>query len=483
VPVISIVAAVSIQEFIFRTNKLREQVAASKMVEDAFDFWTGKPVCVFAGGGQAVLRFDSLEAAHRQVFEWTREWLEKAPGLRIAAAHLEYSAEEDAADAWREVKYRLLPRAEAAAAPGSELGALPLVQQCPISRLGASRAYDGAWISAEAYAKHTYRVDDSFSDPEAESIKRLPRDIDNLGLLHQASQMAVCVVDGDGLGDFLLENVFQKYRGKPEFLKKLEDASKKLAQVTEGAARDTLAKICEHAEALNAGDAVRVNLRTLPDSQDTYYAPFRRIFVGGDDAIWICPARIAFGAVTFYQQRFRELSRSILGEERSASAGIAITGAGFPFARAVHIAESRLGDAKKCRRDNGSNGAWLDYRLVMEGSISAEAESSVYHGGPWTLDETFPDESFAWSRFEEIWRHFHKDWKRSRAKTLFQKYGEGIDAVEECAGLFEKQKYMLPQGIHAGNPEDLELCYSPLELLDFYPMPLDWKPEVASHAA
>ena len=76
---LAVISTTSIQDYIFRSNRLREQVGASRNVKDALGQWRER--ALFVGGGNAVVRFPSLQEAHRQVFEWSRRQLEEAPGL------------------------------------------------------------------------------------------------------------------------------------------------------------------------------------------------------------------------------------------------------------------------------------------------------------------------------------------------------------------------------------------------------------------
>lgn len=498
--VLTLIGAPSIQEFIFRTNKLKENVAASNMLNDAFLEWGKgalKQYCVYATGGHAALRFPDCEEAKRRIFEWSEPWLRKAPGLRFAVAHTLFDEHDDAdaKRAWQQAKHLFLPQKESEAPQGIELGAFPVVAQCPVSRLAASTEDDrDAWISAESKAKRDYPTAPAYANRVCnEDFPNFPEDLDRLGLPPRSSQIAVVVIDANGMGNYL-DKACQNTQSNQSFLELLKEKSRKLSEVTLDSAVQTFIQIRDKAHFWNFGPEKQrseIDLCPIPNRRATdherWYLPVRPLIVGGDDVCFVCPAQIAFGAAEFYIRTFECLSKKILGETRTACCGVAIVGAGFPFARAYDMAQELTSKAKeqyrKIEHEEGIEASCIDYVLVTEGATRSvkqtRGQGEQSHIGPWAL---LPEETClradipSWEQVKSFWTVFRPQnedqpgvWKRSRAKTLFQKFGESESALKECVEIFQRQGYTLPGNLNPQVPGDLKKCYAPLELLDFPP--------------
>lgn len=77
----------SIQQYVFRTNRLKENSGASDLVRRALADWEESQFKIFVGGGNAALLFPDETTLQREIREWSRRWLDDAPNLRLLAAH------------------------------------------------------------------------------------------------------------------------------------------------------------------------------------------------------------------------------------------------------------------------------------------------------------------------------------------------------------------------------------------------------------
>src|ERR1051326_3781307 len=99
---LTLLGTASIQQYLFRTNRLKENLGASWLVADALNRWDREPwrqryeQKIFIGGRTAALIFKNGQVARRAVEDWSlnlyrndpnKERLgAEAPGLRVLAA-------------------------------------------------------------------------------------------------------------------------------------------------------------------------------------------------------------------------------------------------------------------------------------------------------------------------------------------------------------------------------------------------------------
>lgn len=92
----------------------------------------------------------------------------------------------------------------------------------------------------------------------------------------------------------------------------------------------------------------------------------RWIVSGGDEITLICNARAALKIVDIYFSTLAETSKD-QNVPNTACAGIAIFHSHFPFSEAYSIAEECCENAKKTNRRNGSNNCLVDFQYIFSG--------------------------------------------------------------------------------------------------------------------
>ena len=94
--VLSVIDTLSVQNYIFGTNRLREQIGASYLVKQITEQWSKEAIQqygaerIMTGGGNTLYASDSLDTARAVLTTLSKRIIEEAPGVEIAAAHLEY---------------------------------------------------------------------------------------------------------------------------------------------------------------------------------------------------------------------------------------------------------------------------------------------------------------------------------------------------------------------------------------------------------
>lgn len=471
---LTLLTTAHIQSYIFhRTNRLRESVGASLLVQDVFAEFKDRPEEIFIGGGQAALLFsgpDSQSAAKRATEKWSLNVLKQAPGLRVVAIH-EPCPEGTLQQTFRHVRdQHRLELAENALPFGSSLGALPIAKTCPSTGLAANCFYkpsekeDGQWLNVEAVKKR-----------EAEFERRdhrFPRDLAEMGLQKGDSMIAVIHADGDGVGHELKKVVSRDYPGDEDFIKELKAFSGALTKLTK-----------------DAQEALYTDLKELlPDLRlnklvEGKAFPLRPVIGSGDDVTFICPAKLGLPLAARYVELFTQLSRKAVTDykserkELSASAGVLLMPQKFPFSRGYKLASEITAQAKRARRKARDQGPWLDFHVLHEGITgSLENIRKFYRvdGDKELLTRPYSLTNFN-TKFHERWKTLDC-WPRSAAKELLEAFSRGKEAASAQIDYFRSRERELPYPLFPrdGWEGDITPVFDPLEFLDHY-FPINWK--------
>jgi hypothetical protein len=110
------------------------------------------------------------------------------------------------------------------------------------------------------------------------------------------------------------------------------------------------------------------------DSSGRWFFPFRPLVYGGDDVTFVCDGRLGVSLAVEYLTQFEAHATRELGEWSSASAGVAIVKAHYPFARAYGLADDLCKSAKRFRaqereRTEQEQGSYLDWHFAVSGLV------------------------------------------------------------------------------------------------------------------
>lgn len=364
------------QEYIFATNRVRENVGASHITAQATTGWLdealealahraslprspdgrrlgevidGKPVpfeVVQRISGSALVLFsgDRLGEARRVAAEVTARAIAEAPGLDLASGIVPAPQPEGAsgkqfADAVRAASARVQENRAARPGAGARHPRLPITASCESSPGGACAEQrmpgeEEVWRPAAAASIAKRRAaHDGFQRiarlVEAPQGTRLARSADEIERLFEGDLPWLgCVhADGNGIGAVLLE----------------------LAAA--GDARSYLSGLVEFSTRLEACGlrALEAALREVEPVGGV--VPVVPLVFGGDDLTALVPGRQALGFTAAYLRTFEaetaaQISDLAPGGRLSASAGVAITKPHHPFSDAYQLAE-RLADSAK----------------------------------------------------------------------------------------------------------------------------------------
>lgn len=448
--VLTMISEKSVQSYIFRSNRLKEVVGASWLAASALEEWRASSAgrkLLYAGGGNAAIVFASIDQARREIEEWSRRWFQEAPALAFSVVHRPY--DEGLAYALLDAREGLLPRQEDQESIGAPFGALSVVRSCPSTGLAAGwPPVDGEYLGEEARAKAlrsrsaTSRLEQSCSLPEGYTF---PERLDELGITEGSSHLAIVHADGDEMGSLLYQHV-DKYDGQDEAaIAALADISDRISN----AGRVALTRVIEAVLRLvtkPSDELERWALRPIPNEKGQILLPIRPVVFGGDDVTFICHARLALYLARLYLTEFEAEGRNQKLGTVTASAGVFMGPAKFPFARGYEFADQLCRLAKDRRKSAGKRGSWLDFHIQLEGAtedIPSQRKriSEDLFARPYCVSAAWENLGVAatWPQFQSRLRSLRntEHWPRNKVKALREallRGGTQIDCVAELLG-------------------------------------------------
>jgi len=388
------------QQYIFATNKLRENVGASELtyrvgtewVLDAVEAVSGKKIwadnsqqlrenlcnsdlnplitrdgveveVIIATSGKALLLVKKSEVARKIVRQVTMKALEFAPGIDVCGVisnRFDWN-DKSLGEVNEEIHKRFEEVRTSRPGPALRFLRLPVVTECKSSGLPASKWHDvdekdaaarsvvniRKWENREAYENRMQKLP-GLSEMKvnfAKNVGKLEADCDWLAVIH---------ADGNGLGEIFLK--FGKHAGcQPDppvsdyrqlnetHVDKFRRFSLALDVCTEKAFLSSLEKLLER------------------DVDVWFKLPILPLVLGGDDLTIVCDGKAALQFTEHFLTEFEketevavdicQIAKVALGAPRlSACAGIAIVKPHFPFSAAYDLAEELIKSAKQVKR-------------------------------------------------------------------------------------------------------------------------------------
>lgn len=340
------------QEYIYRTNRIREIAGASLLIAEAFGLLTGAEdiltpagdapfslsrardrletgeaagVVVNEGGGNLIVLYRDRESCLSHNRRFSKALLEQTYSLTPLCALVEVDLD---ADNYREDYRRLMEEADRIKrqdpplAPVSHLpfSRMDRTVMQPVSRLAVLPGGPAA-LTAEAHAKRTRALREAPGEDVELVLDQL---VTRTG---EESLLAVVYADGNNMG----YKVGKALEGKTSY----DDCILALRQYSAAIHRNFID---------NGLEAVSRRLAALRDAceDDALRRIFRwrPILGGGDEVTFVCNARCALDLARTYLE-------AVSRNGHSACAGIAVFQRTYPFALAYAMAEQACENAKR----------------------------------------------------------------------------------------------------------------------------------------
>ena len=375
-----LIDTVSIQRYVFGSNKLKENIGASYLIQEVYESYLRKVIdCIFPfakinfnvwknepdkcliedtdipfevgyiGGGNALLFFKDGDRVREFIEKWTTTLLVETPGVVTAVACEAFdlnnfkSENEKLFNKLRENKYRFIPQ--------TVIPRHGITAEC--SHTGYSMDIwnekedkeEQDYVSSVAYAKicasqeATKKLEEKF-EKELKGEYCFIDQLDELGQLKgEDSHIAIVHIDGNGMGE--------RFR-KTKALGEIRRLSVSVREATEESFRILLNTITDKFQNIqNAlGFDTYEKRKDYPGEKGKKNIPLRSIIIGGDDITFVCDGKMGVYFAKIFLEAFE--GQQVSDKEKlSACAGVAITKTKYPFHRGYELAEDLCKNAKK----------------------------------------------------------------------------------------------------------------------------------------
>lgn len=381
-----------IQSYIFSTNKLKEIIGASEIIEKLCTQWFEEFITKETIKGTKL-----LNAAGNIRFLTTEQNAEKIYCdfpffLKDKAVGVPYSQAVEKKN--NDVIYNLDVKLRAQRNIPIQDFDLGIMLRGKESRTGSSlfkteHITDGKEIETLTFNKETYtkyknskplykNKNISLTEKTKITVNDIsylyPNEFETIAKNGKDSWLALVHIDGNGMGNII-----------KSIISKSDKTFKYLAEFSESVEKSTLEAYKKSVKDIIVPNAIIEK----EDSVEEHILPFRPIVLGGDDLTVIMRADLAITFVKSYLENFEEETRNNLERSLTACAGIAFVKEKFPFHYSSTLAEDLCKHAK-----NQSNRKYscLTFYRVQDSFIDSYEEiierelknSEVFNQKPYT---------------------------------------------------------------------------------------------------
>jgi hypothetical protein len=417
---LTILDSTGIQEYIFGSNKLKENIGASHLLVQVSTEWlyqaleqvapgahnfsvhpttiSQKPLekdsnqkveVIYSGGGNVVILSRNKIIAKDVVRALSRKLLENAPGLEITVAHRPLVANDKiggADGAYNDLLRTLNSAKQQRRQSMPQLG-LSVTLACRATGLPAVHFDDeeNRHVSAEIQAK-LVAVDGENGEKGAnerlqEKFHKIAeeyafsKDFDDFGRSRDdSSYIAVVHADGNGIGK-RFEQLVAQFDGADknrDCLDELRALSQAVEQSAEAALHEAIGQLSKAFGTQNESELderMRRFATGLQQDKEEHKPifPVRPLVFGGDDMTLVCDGRLGLALAAAYLKAFHKHTKEKLQTPAYACAGIAIVKAHYPFARAYTLSSDLCDSAKAALRKEKRDASAMDWHFAATG--------------------------------------------------------------------------------------------------------------------
>lgn len=504
-----------IQKYIYRTQKIKDAMGASALVENIIEraleeaskeyktelqWYDDKGVLpfeekdlavqvLFIGGGNAYVLFKDEGTCKKINKHMSRYVLEKTYSLQLAAAYVlkteRYS--EDYKNLHEEMN-----RVKANIKSAKPIGALPVMQTeiktgYPLSKetfRNDNENIHKIQVSTETYKKDKYK--EKIITEEEEKI------FDNL--IYQKgldSNLAVVHIDGNNMGS-RIRSLIEHKEGYTDAVNEM----RKISYNIKFSYLKTFERMMEHFGSKQDAEKPEQQDGQTEDQQDVKKL-IRKIVVAGDDITYVCNARIALDTVEYFA---REIAGHTMNGESakiapqygfSICAGVAYMKSHFPFLIAYDVAEACCDNAKERAKseenmDGKRIGNYMDFQICdsVQCRNLKETRRKDYETptGEWLFIRPYyiptdydgklaksTDVSYHYGNFKNNVKYFlNEKIPRSFAKQIRNTYPLGCHEMRMLEGFLKSRGWKMPDGkVDMFGKDDTALWYDALEMMDY----------------
>jgi len=390
----------SIQDYVFGSNQLAQNIGASELVELATGQWliqslnylnlthnmkwsASKGVeytddtvekvdveAIYAGGGNAVLIFTPGKDAKQFIHHHSRHVLKNARGLQLQAVFKTFewdpitgkgeSIAETLNALRKEVFAQKMKRPVSTPIPGLSVTAACVYTGLPATGRKIEEIFPDLFNTHDAERLDRTNQDRPISKEVADKLRAEPDakerlhnilvnvrsagyefvyDFEQFGDKGTSSYIAVVHTDGNGMGKRFDEIAKIHNAANREYIKQVRALSQSVRTQADKALKATADYLIA---GLKKGD-IKIAVHKMSNIP---LLPFRPIVFGGDDVTFVCDGRLGLQLANVYLKAFTE---GHLSDDKPifARAGIAVVKTHFPFSRAYDLSEDLARNAKE----------------------------------------------------------------------------------------------------------------------------------------
>ncbi len=388
---------VSIQNYIFRSNKLRENLGSSYLVQEIYRKYLIKALCKvtgrtfeeerqhlndwknsdadrpyctepvdvgYIGGGNALLFFQKESQAKEFIENWTKFLLVYTPGLTTAVAYSNFPQNPKQFNQALKSLFNNLKENKNRYIPVTSLPRHGITAECARSELSAEiynkkiEEHISADVNARICAASLSKIEigkkyhallgDNYC---------FSNELDDLGGIRgEDGHIAVVHIDGNEVGRLFKEAAN---------LKVIRGYSKTIGIATETAFDKVVETTMNKYEDIMNSLGFQADVNIPTEQGGKKILPIRPVILGGDDVTFVCDGRLGIYLAGIFIEEFEKTR--INGEKLTACAGIAIIKTRYPFYRGYRLAEELCVNAKTRRKDENDSASFLDFLVSMGG--------------------------------------------------------------------------------------------------------------------
>ncbi|WP_455542949.1 Cas10/Cmr2 second palm domain-containing protein [Intestinibacter sp.] len=392
------------QGYIFKTNKLKENIGASNIIEYITEDLPKKKLMdvlgiknstdskkdplqnykVSVGGGNSLFMVDKEKDAKEFIKSTTTEVIKKFPGIEFFMAYHEFDYEKDSIIDAIDKIYKKLNDKKSARKSIFRRKSYGIEQECVKTGLPAFERDNGEYISKESTLKRDCA---DYPISKGSTINKIVKDYENKGYFlpkeledmitekGDNSYIAIVTLDGNKMGQKIesmkdkakkVEEIATDMKSSNEkYIDKLMDFSGSIKDYYEEAFRNMLDEIDKKYEKVEKELKLEERNKGLK-GKNKKIMPVRPIILAGDDVCFICNAKIALECVNLFISSLNKYE--VEGEQLNACAGICMLKSKYPFDKGYEIAEHLCANGKAKIVD--SNDASLVDFHICQGEIS-----------------------------------------------------------------------------------------------------------------
>ncbi|MDD2230091.1 MAG: hypothetical protein PHY48_11830 [Candidatus Cloacimonetes bacterium] len=402
----------AIQDYIFSSNRLKDNIGASYLISHFFDDFISESG--FCGGGNLFRLCESEQEVQNVIRELSIRALEKCPGLSFSACYIDDFDVADFQGSYTRLQLKLQKeknrRLQVTTLPSYGINA-----QCSSSGNSAVVVKQAAWendgllselvlAKREAAEKAAQETQYLYKDVLGEDYL-LPDRFDYLGKdTDHESFISVVHIDGNDVGKMFVN------------LGSLEEC-KKLSSEIDSACHNAFKQLIANAVSNIQSGKWDMYRDRLIIEKDKMYLPLRPLFIGGDDISFVCDGRLGIPLALMFMEEMRQ---SFTLGKMSNCAGVAMAKVNYPFYQTHKLANGLCRSAKNKRIADSDKGDYLDYHMVSSSVSSSLEELRAKHyelsGGNilYRRPYTTQDIGVLISNAQKM----HKNWPNSKIKEL-----------------------------------------------------------------